>query len=59
MPRRVTDSPSSRANAIWTESSHKYEAEQVIAEGGAAGFDGAEQWVDEDARFALTRFVVA
>ena len=43
---------------IWTESSHKYERDQVIAEGRAAGFDGAEQWVDEDARFALTRFMV-
>ena len=44
---------------IWTESSHKYEVDQVIAEGRIAGFDGAEQWVDEDARFALTRFMVA
>jgi L-histidine Nalpha-methyltransferase len=43
---------------IWTESSHKYEVNQVIAEGRATGFDGADQWVDEDARFALTRFVV-
>jgi L-histidine N-alpha-methyltransferase len=43
---------------IWTESSHKYEGDQVIAEGRAAGFDGAEQWVDADARFALTRFTV-
>ena len=44
---------------IWTESSHKYEVDQVIAEGRVAGFDGAQQWVDEDARFALTRFMVA
>jgi L-histidine Nalpha-methyltransferase len=44
---------------IWTESSHKYEVDQVIAEGRVAGFDGAEQWVDQDARFALTRFMVA
>ncbi len=45
--------------AIWTESSHKYEPTQVIEEGRAAGFDHAEQWVDEAARFALTRFMVA
>jgi L-histidine N-alpha-methyltransferase len=45
--------------AIWTESSHKYEAAQVIHEGRTAGFDDAEQWVDEEARFALTRFLVA
>ena len=44
---------------IWTESSHKYEVDQVIAEGRAAGFDSAQQWVDEDARFALTRFMVS
>jgi dimethylhistidine N-methyltransferase len=43
---------------IWTESSHKYEPEQVIVEGRAAGFDYAEQWVDHAARFALTRFTV-
>ena len=44
---------------IWTESSHKYEAAQVVDEGRAAGFSDAEQWVDEEARFALTRFSVA
>jgi dimethylhistidine N-methyltransferase len=43
---------------IWTESSHKYAAEQVIAEGQAAGFGPADQWIDERARFALTRFSV-
>jgi dimethylhistidine N-methyltransferase len=44
---------------IWTESSHKYEVDQIIAEGRAAGFGPAQQWVDDDARFALTRFMVA
>ncbi len=43
---------------IWTESSHKYEPARVLDEGRAAGFTGAEQWVDPDARFALTRFSV-
>ena len=43
---------------IWTESSHKYEVDQIIAEGRATGFGPAEQWVDEEARFALTRFMV-
>ena len=43
---------------IWTESSHKYEPEQVLEEGYAAGFSGAEQWIDAEARFALTRFSV-
>ena len=44
---------------IWTESSHKYEAEQVLEEGLAAGFSRGEQWIDRDARFALTRFSVS
>ena len=43
---------------IWTESSHKYEPDQVLEEGRAAGFGRAEQWIDQDARFALTRFAV-
>jgi L-histidine Nalpha-methyltransferase len=43
---------------IWTESSHKYEREQILEEGRAAGFADAEQWIDADARFVLTRFSV-
>jgi uncharacterized SAM-dependent methyltransferase len=43
---------------IWTESSYKYEPSAIIAEGLGAGFTGAEQWIDEVARFALTRFSV-
>jgi uncharacterized SAM-dependent methyltransferase len=44
---------------IWTESSHKYEAAQVLEEGLAAGFTRGEQWIDHAARFALTRFSVS
>ena len=44
---------------IWTESSHKYEPAQVLEEGIAAGFSGGEQWIDQDAKCALTRFSVA
>jgi L-histidine N-alpha-methyltransferase len=43
---------------IWTESSYKYEPERVIAEGRLAGFQHGDQWIDEDARFALTLFRV-
>ncbi len=43
---------------IWTESSYKYEAAGIIDEGLAAGFSAASQWVEKDARFALTRFSV-
>jgi dimethylhistidine N-methyltransferase len=41
---------------IWTESSYKYEPDQVVSEGRLAGFTDAQQWIDEDARFALTLF---
>ena len=39
---------------IWTESSYKYEPEDILAMGRRAGFSAGEQWIDEDARFALT-----
>lgn len=46
-----------RGEFIWTESSYKYTPEQVLAMGAAAGFRPLEQWVDSDARFALTLFL--
>jgi dimethylhistidine N-methyltransferase len=42
---------------IWTESSYKYEAGEVIDLGTRAGFRSAEQWIEPDARFALSLFV--
>ncbi len=41
---------------IWTESSYKYTARQVVELGRDASFTTVHQWVDEDARFALTLF---
>jgi L-histidine N-alpha-methyltransferase len=41
---------------IWTESSYKYTPEQIVEMGAAANFATRDQWVDEDARFALTLF---
>jgi uncharacterized SAM-dependent methyltransferase len=46
------------AETIWTESSCKYEPEEVVQLGRDAGFSRAVQWIDEAARFALTRFSV-
>jgi dimethylhistidine N-methyltransferase len=43
---------------IWTESSYKYTAAKVLEIGRSTGFGRAEQWVDVDAGFALTRFMV-
>lgn len=45
-------------DAIWTESSYKFRPDAVVADGLAAGFSAADQWVDTDAQFALTRFTV-
>lgn len=43
-----------RDEPIWTESSYKYASGQIVEMGAAAGFATREQWVDQDARFALT-----
>jgi dimethylhistidine N-methyltransferase len=42
---------------IWTESSYKYQADEVVATVEEAGFRSQEQWIEPDARFALTLFV--
>lgn len=42
---------------IWTESSYKYEPEQILGMGATAGFASRHQWIDEDAGFALTLLV--
>lgn len=39
---------------IWTESSYKYEPDDIVSMGELAGFRAAHQWIDEPARFALT-----
>jgi L-histidine N-alpha-methyltransferase len=42
--------------SIWTESSYKYEPDQIAAMGEAAGFTVSNQWIEERSRFALTLF---
>ena len=42
---------------IWTESSYKYTSEEVHALGRTASFRADDQWIDPDARFALTLFL--
>jgi L-histidine Nalpha-methyltransferase len=41
---------------IWTESSHKYNGDEVVAMGGRAGFRCAGQWRDAEWPFAQTLF---
>ena len=44
--------------AIWTESSQKYQPEWLEAMGKAAGFKCQEQWIESSDAFALTLFDV-
>lgn len=44
---------------IWTESSYKYEPSRIEQMGLAAGFETTEQWIDDEARFALTLFAAS
>ena len=48
-----------RNETIWTESSHKYLAEEVAAMGETAGFRCDGQWIDRIWPFADTLFGVA
>lgn len=43
--------------SIWTESSFKFDLPRLASLGRRAGFELAEQWIDDDAGYALTRFV--
>lgn len=47
-----------RGETIWTESSHKYLAEEVVAMGETAGFRCDGQWIDRKWPFADTLFGV-
>ena len=49
----------SEGEAIWTESSRKYEPEQIVSMGEAAGFRRCAQWIESSAAFALTLFEVS
>jgi len=51
--------PFAAGESIWTESSYKYTDEAIASLGTAAGFALTAQWVDEDARFALTLLTAA
>jgi L-histidine Nalpha-methyltransferase len=47
-----------KGEAIWTESSYKYEPQTLVRQLEAAGFGVQKQWVDRTARFALTLLMV-
>ncbi len=45
-----------RGDTIWTESSYKYSEDGIAGLGTRARFAPVHQWIDEQARFALTLF---
>lgn len=45
--------------AIWTESSYKFRADEIADRLGVCGFRPMQQWIDEPAQFALTLSVAA
>ena len=45
-----------QGESIWTESSYKYETEEIAALAAWAGFDRRDQWVEPESRFAVTAF---
>jgi L-histidine N-alpha-methyltransferase len=56
IPRADCAARFSQGESIWTESSYKYTPEEVLSLGAAGGFVLRQQWLDGDARFALTLF---
>jgi len=54
VPAASIDVTFETGETIWTESSYKYEPEIIHEMLERAGFRRVNQWVDEDARFALT-----
>jgi dimethylhistidine N-methyltransferase len=57
IPRAGVEVRFADRESIWTESSYKYEPEEIIELVSETGFRLHAQWVDPDARFALTLFV--
>lgn len=51
--------PFAAGETIWTESSYKYRAEEIVAMLGRAGFKKIRQWVDGPDAFALTLVTAA
>ncbi|HEX5133801.1 MAG TPA: L-histidine N(alpha)-methyltransferase [Thermoanaerobaculia bacterium] len=57
IPRANVSVDFAKGEYIWTESSYKYEAAGIIDLVTGAGYRSHSQWVDPDARFALTLFM--
>ena len=58
IPRAGCEVRFGEGEAIWTESSYKYDAGEIVGVVEERGFSCHEQWIEAEARFALTLFVV-
>jgi dimethylhistidine N-methyltransferase len=54
VPAAATGVTFAAGERIWTESSYKYEPDQIERMGVETGFAVRDQWIDDDARFALS-----
>jgi dimethylhistidine N-methyltransferase len=57
IPRAACSVSFLEGETIWTESSHKYRASEVMQMGLRSGFRPREQWIDREWAFAQTLFV--
>ena len=57
IPRSGIEVKFEHGESIWTESSYKYDPHEVVELVSSAGFAAQGQWIDPEARFALTLFV--
>jgi L-histidine N-alpha-methyltransferase len=57
IPAADTSVSFARGEHIWTESSYKYEPDQIERMGVETGFALRDQWIEERARFALSLMI--
>lgn len=48
-----------KGETIWTESSYRYDPQELLALGANAGFRPEKQWLDREWPFALTLFIAS
>jgi uncharacterized SAM-dependent methyltransferase len=59
IPRADCEVAFAEGEPIWTESSYKYDADEIAEIVGAAGFGCHARWIEPEARFALTLFTAS
>src|SRR5262249_19935941 len=58
IPRAGCEAAFEAGEIIWTESSYKYDAGEIVGVVEQHGFRCHEQWIEAEARFALSLFLV-